>query len=58
MGSLMDIGGGQQLGVATLVDLRTGQVVWFNLLAKQSGDLREPGGADAAVAQLLGGMPL
>jgi hypothetical protein len=58
MGTVLDIGGGQLVGVATLVDLRTGQVVWFNLLAKQSGDLREPGGADAAVAQLLGVMPL
>lgn len=58
MGTLVDIGGGQLVGVATLVDLRTGQVVWFNLLAKQSGDLREPGGADKAVEQLLGGIPL
>ncbi|MBP6596256.1 MAG: hypothetical protein KA187_04510 [Arenimonas sp.] len=58
MGTVVDIGGGQLVGVATLVDLRTGQVVWFNLLAKQSGDLREPGGADKAVAQLLGGIPL
>ncbi len=58
MGTVVDIGGGQLVGVATLVDLRTGQVVWFNLLAKQSGDLREPGGADRAVAQLLGGIPL
>lgn len=58
MGTVLDIGGGQLVGVATLVDLRTGQVVWFNLLAKQSGDLREPGGAEKAVAQLLGGMPL
>lgn len=58
MGTVVDIGGGQLVGVATLVDLRTGQVVWFNLLAKQSGDLREPGGADKAVAQLLGGLPL
>jgi hypothetical protein len=58
MGSLMDIGGGQQLGVATLVDLRTGQVVWFNLVAKQTGDLRDAEGAEKSVARLLDGLPL
>lgn len=57
MGSYIDIGGGAQIGVATLVDLRTGQVVWFNLLAKQSGDLRDESGANATVGQLLQGMP-
>lgn len=58
MGSLVDIGGGQQLGVATLVDLRTGQVVWFNLIAKQTGDLRDAEGAEKTVARLLYGLPL
>jgi len=58
MGSLVDIGGGQQLGVATLVDLRTGQVVWFNLMAKQTGDLRDEEGAAKTVANLLQGLPL
>jgi len=58
MGSVVDIGGGQQLGVATLVDLRTGQVVWFNLMAKQTGDLRDAEGAEKSVANLLRGLPL
>ncbi len=58
MGSYLDIGGGQQIGVATLVDLRTGQVVWFNLLARQSGDLRNEQGAQATVAQMLKDLPL
>jgi len=58
MGSVVDIGGGQQLGVATLVDLRTGQVVWFNLIAKQTGDLRDAEGAEMTVARLLEGLPL
>jgi hypothetical protein len=58
MGTGLDIGGGQQLGVATLVDLRTGKVVWFNQLARQTGDLREAEGADKTVALLLEDLPL
>lgn len=53
-----DIGGGSQIGVTTLVDLRTGQVVWFNFLARQTGDLRDPQGAKATVDDLLKGLPL
>lgn len=58
MGSYLDIGGGMQVGVATLVDLRTGQVVWFNLMARQSGDLRDESGTRSTVNQLLRGLPL
>jgi len=53
-----DIGGGQQVGVTTLVDLRTGQVVWFNFLAKQTGDLRDEQGAAATAQSMLKGFPL
>lgn len=53
-----DIGGGQQIGVTTLVDLRTGQVVWFNFLAKQTGDLRDEKGAAATAESMLKGFPL
>ena len=53
-----DIGGGQQIGVTTLVDLRTGQVVWFNFLAKQSGDLRDEQGSAATAQSMLKGFPL
>jgi hypothetical protein len=58
LGSYVDIGGGQQIGVATLVDLRTGQVVWHNVMAKQTGDLRDEKGTKATVDQLLKGLPL
>lgn len=58
VGQVVDIGGGYQVGVATLVDLRTGQVVWFNLMANQTGDLRDAEGADATAEQLLRGLPL
>ena len=53
-----DVGGGAQIGVTTLVDLRTGQVVWFDFLAKQTGDLRDPQGAAETVANMLKGLPL
>ncbi len=53
-----DIGGGSQIGVTTLVDLRTGQVVWFNFLAKQTGDLRDADGARATSNNMLEGLPL
>lgn len=53
-----DIGGGEQVGLASLVDLRTGQVVWFNLLRDEKGDLRDADGARATVASLLMQVPL
>lgn len=51
-----DIGGGMQVGVASLVDLRTGQVVWHNLLVDQSGDLRNLAGARETANLLLKGV--
>ena len=53
-----DVGGGAQIGVTTLVDLRTGQVVWFDYLQKQTGDLRDAQGASATAANMLKGLPL
>ena len=52
-----DIGGGAQVGLATLFDLRTGQVVWYNLLVKHTGDLRDQEGAEKTVRQLLSKLP-
>ncbi len=51
-----DIGGGTQIGLASLVDLRTGQVVWHNLLLDQTGDLRDVAGARETAGDLLKGM--
>ncbi len=45
--------GGQQAAFASLVDLHTGQVVWFNALASSAGDMRTPDGAAKLVAGLL-----
>ena len=49
---------GQQLGFASLVDLDTGAIVWFNVLASARGDLRELDKARASIENLLTGAPL
>lgn len=54
----VSVPGGQQTGFASLVDLRTGDVVWFHTLLSTTGDLREPAGARSAVESLLAQIPL
>jgi hypothetical protein len=49
--------GGSQIGYASLVDLKTGRVVWFNDLRRASGDLREAGNAAETVEALLRSFP-
>lgn len=49
--------GGQQIGYASLVDLKDGRIVWFNNLARISGDLREAKPAAETVDALLTGFP-
>ena len=56
-------GGSNQFAYASLVDLRTGEVVWFNVLSTGSqlpgvtfGDIRKPEGAAQMVDRLLGRM--
>lgn len=58
-----NIGGQSQFAYASLVDLRTGEVVWFNVVQAGSqvagisfGDLRTPKGATQLVDRLLGRM--
>jgi hypothetical protein len=48
---------GRQVGGASLVDLRTGDIVWMNQLVNQAGDLRTPDSARKAVKSLLGNLP-
>jgi hypothetical protein len=50
--------GGQQVGFASLVDLRTGDIVWFNRLFNPAGDLRTAEPAGKAVQSLLVQLPL
>lgn len=52
------IAGGAQVGYASLVDLNTGRVVWFNDLRRGSGDLREAKEALETVEALLKGFPV
>lgn len=50
--------GGQNI-IASLVDLKTGQVVWFNFaIAGPAADMREQPGADSLVSSLLKDIPL
>ena len=48
--------GGRQLAYASLVDLKSGDVVWFNVLQSQLGDIRKPEGAAQMIDRLLGRM--
>ncbi|HXZ51292.1 MAG TPA: hypothetical protein VEH51_04760 [Burkholderiales bacterium] len=45
--------GGAQVGFASLVDLKSGDIVWFNRLARASGDLRTPAAASETVKVLV-----
>jgi hypothetical protein len=51
------VSGGVQVGYASLVDLNTGQVLWFNRLTRGSGDLREPEKAQETLDALLQDFP-
>lgn len=51
------ITGGMQTGYASLVDLRTGQVMWFNRLLRGTGDLRDAESANETVKTLLAQFP-
>lgn len=50
--------GGTQVGFASLVELKTGDVVWFNRLISETGDVREPEPAAKAIDRLLKDFPL
>ncbi len=50
--------GGTQTGFASLVDLETGDILWFSRLARASGDLRTPSAAVESVKTLLQDFPL
>ena len=50
--------GGLQVGYASLVDLDTGDILWFNVLFSQIGDLRDAASAAEATEDLLDQLPL
>ena len=45
--------GGSQVGFASVVDLKTGDIVWFNRLVRGTGDLRTPDAAAETVKALV-----
>jgi hypothetical protein len=51
------LGHGQQAAYASLVDLDTGRVLWFNRVSRGRGDLREAGRAAETVDELLKDFP-
>lgn len=56
IGFCAPMAGGRQLAYASLVDLKSGDVVWFNVLQSQLGDIRTQAGAEQMVERLLGRM--
>lgn len=48
---------GSEGGFASLVDLKTGDIVWFNVVAAGAGELRNEAGAAAAVNTLFKDIP-
>ena len=57
--ALLGVGitGGSQIAYASLIDLDSPRVVWFNRLARASGDLREAAPAQESIDLLLAGFP-
>jgi len=55
VGALLGVGipGGSQVGFSSLVDLKTGNIVWFNWLQRGYGDLRTPEAATETVQALV-----
>ncbi len=54
----MQLQGGTQVGFASLVDLQTGDVLWFNRLRRGAGDLRTIPATQETIEQLLADFPL
>jgi hypothetical protein len=50
--------GGVKAGYASLIDLRTGDIIWFSHPRTATRDLREPAAARKSAQELLAGFPL
>lgn len=57
IGACMIVSGGTHVAYVSLVELQTGNIVWFNLQRGSEGDVREMDGAKEMVATILSGMP-
>lgn len=49
--------GGTQVGYASLVDLESGRVLWFNQMGRGTGDLRDAASAQESMGALMKGFP-
>ena len=60
VGSIIGAGitAGERIGYASLVDLRSGEIVWFNVLYTDSGDTRRAEPAREVVDNLISGFPI
>jgi hypothetical protein len=50
--------GGVHYCYASLVDLKSGDVVWFDFLPTSHGDIRQPDGAQDLIDRLLQSLPV
>jgi hypothetical protein len=51
------VSAGQEFGFASLVDLKTGSIVWFNQVTAGVGELRDKDGATEAIDNLFKDLP-
>ena len=51
------VSGGTHVAYASLVELETGRIVWFNMQRGSEGDVREPEGATEMIRTILETMP-
>jgi hypothetical protein len=60
VGSIIGAGinAGERVGYASLVDLRNGDIVWFNVLYSDAGDTRRAEPAREVVDDLISGFPI
>ncbi|WP_260583749.1 hypothetical protein [Sphingopyxis sp. PET50] len=57
IGACIIVSGGQHVAYVSLVELDTGNIVWFNLLRGSKGDVREAEGAGTMIDAIMAGMP-
>lgn len=57
IGACMIVSGGTHVAYASLVELETGNIVWFNLQRGSEGDVREADGAKEMIAAITAPMP-
>ncbi len=57
IGACVIVTGGQHVAYASLVEVSTGNIVWFNILRGSDGDVRKPEGAQSMIDSIMSSMP-